>query len=254
MRSFAPYKCLTFDCYGTLVDWEGGIYTALGPLLEALPDSHPLSNDRLSTLKEFVRHEGVVQRAHPTKLYRDVLADAYANFASELGVSTSAEEQALFGASVKDWPAFPDTVNALRRLKKHFKLVIISNVDADSFTGTRDGALRGVDFDAVYTAQAIGSYKPSLNNFRYLIEHCHDELGVDKEEIIHTAQSLFHDVKPATEIGLTSAWIERGEICESVMGGDIRDFADAVKFDWRFKNMVSMAEAVDASEGVQHHL
>ncbi|KAF2157635.1 HAD-like protein [Myriangium duriaei CBS 260.36] len=244
-KPFDSFKCLTFDCYGTLVDWELGIYTALKPILGQLPESNPYRRDRLATLKEFIRHEGIIQRAHPTKLYREVLAAAYANFASEQGVKTTSEQQAQFGASVKEWPVFPDTIDALHRLKKHFKLVILSNVDVDSFKGTLHGALKGLDFDAIYTAQEIGAYKPDLNNFRYLIQHCHDDLGVEKAQIIHTAQSLFHDTAPATEIGLTSAWIERGEECPSVMGGNLADLKDKVKISWQFKNMGAFADAVD---------
>ncbi|KAF2150253.1 HAD-like protein [Myriangium duriaei CBS 260.36] len=247
--SFSPYKCLTFDCYGTLVDWEGGIYTALQPIISQLPSSHPLHNNRLRALKEFVHHEGIVQRAHPAKLYRDILALAFNAFAAEQGVTTTPEQDTRFGASVKDWPVFPDTISALQRLKKHFKLVILSNVDIDSFKGTLAGPLAGVDFDAIYTAQEIGSYKPDLNNFRYLIQHCREDLGVEKGEIIHTAQSLFHDTVPATLIGLTSAWIERGEDCESVMGGNLADLGEKVNIEWQFRNMGAMADAVDASEG-----
>lgn len=246
-RPITSFACLTFDCFGTLVDWEGGIYKALQPLVQQLSESHPLRSDRLATLKVFIKHEGLVQQARPKDLYRDVLAAAYGNLAEELGVQVTEDEKKRFGGSVGDWPVFPDTVEALKRLHKHFKLVILSNVDTESFKRTLTDQLTGIDFDAIYTAQEIGSYKPDLNNFDYLISHVEKDLGVKKEDIIHTAQSLHHDHVPAKQAGLVSAWIERGQDVESVMGGDPQDYADKVSYTWHFKTMAEMADAVDAA-------
>lgn len=246
-RPINSFKALTFDCYGTLVDWESGLYNNLQPLNEQLPESHPLKDNRLGLLRALVRHEGLVQSANPTLLYRDVLAAAYGNLAAELGVSADEAAKQKFGVGVGDWTIYPDTLDALNRLHKHFKLVILSNVDLDSFKRTLDKQFKGFPFDAIYTAQEIGSYKPDLNNFRYLIEHCDKDLGVKKEDILHTAQSLHHDHVPAKEIGLASAWIERGEEVESVMGGDPEAYADKVSYSWKFKNMREMADAVDAA-------
>lgn len=244
-RPLTSFKCLTFDCYGTLVDWEGGIYTALGPLTQQLPTDHSLYNNRPATLKAFIKHETSVQIEHPTELYSKVLAAAYTNFAAELGVSTNEQDAARFGGGVGDWPVFPDTIHALQRLKKHFKLVILSNVDKDSFSRTLAKQFVGIEFDAIYVAEEIGSYKPDLRNFEYLIAHCEKDLGVKKEDIIHTAQSLFHDQVPATTIGLTCAWIERGEDVESVMGGNLEALGDKVKLSWRYKNMGAFADAFE---------
>nr|POE85110.1 putative uncharacterized hydrolase ysaa [Quercus suber] len=246
-RPIKSFSCLTFDCYGTLVDWEGGIYTALGPMTSQFPASHPLHNDRLATLYTFVRHEGLVQSANPTALYSTVLGKAYGNMAAEQGVKASDEDMARFGASVGDWPVFPDTIAALQQLKKHFRLVILSNVDKESFSRTLAQQFVGIEFDAIYTAQDIGSYKPDERNFHYLIDHCSSDLGVSKDRIIHTAQSLMHDIVPSTSVGMTSAWIERGEDFKSVMGGDLQELKDKVKFDWQFKNMGQMAAAVEAA-------
>ncbi|UKZ81351.1 hypothetical protein TrVFT333_009123 [Trichoderma virens FT-333] len=246
-RPLSSFKALTFDCYGTLVDWESGIYNNLQPLNQQLADSHPLKNDRLGLLKALVRHEGLVQAANPTYLYHAVLATAYGNLATELGVSADEEAKAKFGFGVGDWTIYPDTLDALKRLHKHFKLVILSNVDLDSFKRTLEKQFQGFPFDAIYTAQEIGSYKPDLNNFRYLIEHCDKDLGVKKEDILHTAQSLHHDHVPAKQIGLSSAWIERGEEVESVMGGDPETYADKVSYSWKFTNMKEMADAVDST-------
>lgn len=246
-RSIDSFKALTFDCYGTLVDWESGIYNNLQPLNQQLDDSHPLKDDRLGLLRAIVRHEGLVQTANPTYLYHKVLAEAYGNLAAELGVRADEDAKAEFGYSVGRWPIYPDTLDALKRLHKHFELVIISNVDLDSFKRTLEKQFLGFPFDAVYTAQEIGSYKPDLRNFRYLIEHCDKDLGVKKEDILHTAQSLHHDHVPAKQVGLVSAWIERGEEVESVMGGDPKEYEERVAYSWKFKNMKEMADAVDAA-------
>ncbi|KAJ6444870.1 hypothetical protein O9K51_03270 [Purpureocillium lavendulum] len=250
-RPITSFKCLTFDCYGTLVDWEGGIYNALSKLTQQLPESHALKGDRAALLKAFVRNEGIVQRARPDALYSSVLSEAYGRVAEELGVEASEEDKAAFGNGVGDWPAYPDTVEALRRLKRHYKLVILSNVDRESFARTLSRQLAGVDFDAVYTAQEIGSYKPDLRNFAYLVDHCDRDLGVDKADIIHTAQALHHDHVPAKQAGLQSAWIERGVEIESVMGGDLKDYEDKVDFSWHFRSMGEMADAVQEAAAQQ---
>ncbi|RYO98790.1 hypothetical protein DL764_006996 [Monosporascus ibericus] len=246
-RPITSYSCLAFDCFGTLINWETALYRQLLPLIRRLPTSHPLYNDRSATLKALLKHEGRILVSRPTELYNKVLADAYGDLAAELGLEASDAEKTQFGASIGDWAAFSDTLDALQRLKKHFKLVILSNVDRESFQGTLRGPLGGVVFDAVYTAQDIGSYKPDLRNFQYLIDHCREDLGVEKESIIHTAYSLYHDLVPAKEIGLASAYIERSGEIDTVMGGKLRDFEGKVNFDWHFMTLGDMADAVDAA-------
>lgn len=245
-RAISSYDALTFDCYGTLVDWEGGIHAALTPLVDQLPADNPLRNDRLALLKAFNRQEIASQVQHPAAIYSEILAATYGNLAAELGIQASEEDKTKFGASVGEWPVFPDTVEALKRLHKHFKLVILSNVDRESFNKTLAKQLVGVDFDAIYTAQDIGSYKPDPRNFEYLIKHCEKDLGVQKENILHTAQSLYHDHVPSKQAGLTSAWIERLSGFESVMGGDLAKYQDKVSYTWHFNTMGEMADAVDA--------
>lgn len=249
MSSLQPtptqFKCLVFDCFGTLVDWETGIYQALAPLYTQLPPSHPLRHDRVSLLGAFTRNEGIVQSKNPKALYRDVLQEAYGRLADELGVASSLTERTDFGLGVSSWPVFTDTVDALSRLQKHFKLVILSNVDNQNFQKTIANHFRGVVFNAIYTAEDIGSYKPDLTNFNYLIEHCAKDLGVKKREIIHTAQSLPHDLVPAHSAGLQSAWIERSANGPSGMGGNLEEYANDVSFSWRFRDMKEMADAVD---------
>ena len=138
------------------------------------------------------------------------------------------------------WPIFPDTIEALKQLQNHYKLVILSNVDEKNFAQVLKNALAGVDFDAVYVAEAIGSYKPDLKNFQYLISHARDELGVQKEQILLTAHGLKSDHVPAMKIGMTSAWIARGQGDE-----DLKAVEGKVDFTWRFATMGEMAVAAD---------
>ncbi|HAX24536.1 MAG TPA: haloacid dehalogenase type II [Thermomicrobiales bacterium] len=192
------FSTLTFDCYGTLIDWESGILNALRLLLDQR--GHALGDD--ARLELFGKLEATAE-AGKYKPYREILATVAGGFGEQLGFETTAEERATFGASVPDWPAFPDSVAALRELKQHYKLVILSNVDDDLFAGS--ARRLEVPFDAVITAQQVGSYKPSPNNFRTLLER----LGTPKEEILHVAQSLFHDIAPANAAGLTTIWVNR---------------------------------------------
>lgn len=242
-RPITSFKCLTFDCFATLVDWEEGLWTALATLRQQLSEAQ---QDRSVILKSFIKHEDKIMEEHPRELYKAVLAMTYGRMAAEFGVPASEEDKTKFGDSVGDWPAFADTLDALKRLHKHFKLVILSNVDLVSFKRTLTDQMPGIDFDAIYTAQEIGTYKPDLNNFEYMVSHLEKDHGVKKEDIIHTAQSLFHDHVPAKQFGLVSAWIERGEKGESAIGGKPSDFGDKIDLQWRFKTMGEMADFVDA--------
>lgn len=247
-KSITGFRCLTFDCFGTLVDWNRGIWDALEPLLSKLPENSPLRQDRREVLRLANRHEMEVQRDKPSALYPQVLGEMYDGLAKELGVDTSEGERVRFGQSVADWPAFPDSLDALHRLHKTYKLVILSNVDRPSFEQTLEKQFPGLTFDAIYTAQDIGSYKPDLRNFQYLLDHCEEDLGVRKDDIIHTAQSLTHDHEPAKVIGLTSAWIERDSDVKTLEGGNLEGFEGKLDLTWRFKTLGEMADAVDAAQ------
>ena len=153
------FKVLSFDCYGTLIDWETGILAALRPL--AGRAGVVLDNDAM--LAEFAAHESAQQAATPDMPYAELLSRVHARLAGAWGVADDPAEAARFGASVGDWPAFPDTVAALARLQKRYRLVILSNVDRGSFQVTQQRL--GVTFDSIYTAQDIGSYKPDPRNF-----------------------------------------------------------------------------------------
>jgi 2-haloacid dehalogenase len=200
--TLAAFRVLTFDCYGTLIDWESGILTALRPLVRRAG----LTLDGESILTEFAAKEAAQQAATPAMPYAPLLSLVHSRLAQDWGVVVEVSESERFGASIGDWPPFPDTVEALRVLQQHYRLVILSNVDRVSFRATAQRL--GVTFDAIYTAQDIGSYKPDPRNFTYLIERLAED-GFQKSEILHVAQSLFHDHAPANAIGLASAWIDR---------------------------------------------
>ena len=194
------FKALSFDCYGTLIDWETGISQALAPLRERSGASvHDL-------LKAYGPIELAVEHEHPTRPYSKLLEEVHARLCRHFKVEEDVEEAAAFGASVGDWPAFPDSAEALGYLKRHFQLIILSNVDRLSFAGSQRRL--GVEFHHVLTAQDIGSYKPDLRNFEYLLGHLAEE-GIDRHDLLHVAQSLFHDHVPANQLDIASAWIDR---------------------------------------------
>ncbi len=230
----SDFTTLTFDCYGTLIDWETGMIEALAPLTGRV--GRPLSRDQI--LEAHARHESAQQRWTPARRYRDLLATVHRRLAEEWGVAASWEEAETYGASIKDWPAFPDSAEALRYLKTQFKLAILSNVDAASFAFSN--ARLAVEFDAVYTAEDIGSYKPAPRNFDYMLEKL-GSLGVAKGNILHTAESLFHDHEPATKAGLATCWIHRRHGVGG-SGATLRP-AYAPSTNFRFTSLAGMAEA-----------
>ena len=235
----SDFKALTFDCYGTLIDWESGMVAALKPLTDKVPG---LTRDAI--LEAHARHESAQQRQTPQLRYRDLLAVVYRRLAEEWGVGVSWEDCAAYGRSVADWPAFPDTVEALRYLKQHYKLVILSNVDNKSFAASNERL--GVAFDAIYTAEDVGAYKPSDRNFDYLLEKI-ATLGVEKAEILHTAESLFHDHVPARRHGLASCWIYRRHGQEGF--GATMDPGEVPEVAFRFNSMAELAAAHRAEIG-----
>jgi 2-haloalkanoic acid dehalogenase type II len=171
-------------------------------------------------------------------VYSDLLAQVYERLAREWGVRPGADEARAYGHSVKDWPAFPDSPAALQYLKRHYQLVILSNVDRESF---KDSQKRlQVEFDHVYTAQDIGSYKPDLRNFEYILREL-GKAGIQKHQILHTAQSLFHDHLPANKVGLANAWIDRRAGKEG--SGATHPVEHMPHYDFRFTSMAQMVEA-----------
>ena len=231
----SDFRVLTFDCYGTLIDWESGIHNGLQPLVAKGGVDRP--RDRV--LEAFARHESAQQAETPAMIYSELLATVHHRLAEEWGIPVTPAESARFGASVPYWPAFDDSAPALRYLKKHYELVILSNVDRESFAGSY--ARLGVTFDAVYTAQDIGSYKPDPANFEYMLTHLAKRWR-GKGAILHTAQSLFHDHGPAKRVGLTSAWIDRRQDRGGGWGATMPP-PEGAGYEFRFPSMAAMVEA-----------
>jgi 2-haloacid dehalogenase len=198
MLNFSQFECLTFDCYGTLIDWETGILTALKPILEG--HHRKLSDEEI--LELYAGLEAQVEAGEYLP-YRLVLQRVTQRLGARLSFPLYDGEAAALAESLKDWPAFPDTVDALKRLKKRFKLGIISNTDDDLFAGT--AKTLQVPFDFVVTAQQVQRYKPSHRSFERALEVS----GLPKGKILHCAQSVFHDVVPAKQLGIANVWIDR---------------------------------------------
>jgi 2-haloacid dehalogenase len=194
---------LTFDCYGTLIDWEAGIERALARHAAKHRVPPP---DLDAFLTAFGRLETTIQAAHPEWRYPKVLAELFQRLAADFAFPAALEDCVAFGESIGDWPPFPDSSAALKRLQRGRRLIVVSNVDRDSFAKS-ERAL-GVKFDAIVTAQDVGAYKPDPKMFaaaRAAIER----LGEDPARAVHVAQSLFHDIAPANAFGIPSVWVDR---------------------------------------------
>ena len=236
----SDFKALTFDCYGTLIDWETGMVEALKPLSSRA--RRDLSRDDI--LSAHARHESAQQLQTPAKLYSALLAIVYKRLAEEWGVAASWEECVAYGRSVRDWPAFPDSAASLQYLKQHYKLIILSNVDNENFAGSNKKLQ--VAFDAIYTAEDVGAYKPSDRNFEYLLANL-KTLGVEKRDILHTAESLFHDHGPANRFGLASCWIYR-QFGREGFGATMHP-GEMPKHDFRFTSLAEFVKAHQAEQG-----
>ena len=226
------FPVLSFDTYGTLIDWETGIWTALQPLLARL--ARP--PDREEALAAFALEESACQAATPGLLYSRLLAATHRNLARRWGCDPDHGEDLRFGRSVGEWPAFADAAEALAYLKGHHRLITLTNCDRASYRGS--AARLGNPWDAVLTAEEIGSYKPAEANFEFLLERVAEDFGAGPENILHVAQSLFHDHEPAKAMGLTTVWIDRRG---GRGGGATPGAGDSVEPDFRFGSMAAMA-------------
>lgn len=224
------FKAISFGCYGTLIDRDSGLHTALRPMLQA--GNIALSRDQV--LAAFVRHEVAQQSETPSMLYSRILTEAHRRLGREWGVLLSDESHALFGKSVAHWPVFADAPAALQYLKRYFHLAILSNVDKEGFAGT--ARRLDVRFDAVFTAEEIGSYKPDPRNFEHLIERL-GQAGIAREHILHAATSLPRDQVPASHCGIAFAWIDRGGSGPGAAPARIKGP------HFRFASMVDMVKA-----------
>ena len=239
IRQLADFKVLTFDTYGTLIDWEAGIYDALKPLLVQT------SLTREAALEGFAAAESAQQAATPTMIYSDLLSAIHRTLAEKWGVDADPGEAAAFGNSVKDWPAFPDAPAALAYLAQHYKMVTLTNCDRESYRGSNKRL--EIEWDAIHTAQDVGSYKPDHRNFDYLLEHLRTDFGFEKGDVLHTAQSLFHDHVPATAFGLATAWIDRRKDRDG-FGATVPPSGD-YRIDFHFASMAAMSAALKQELG-----
>lgn len=198
MLDVSAIKVLTFDCYGTLIDWESGLLAALQPVLRR----HGVALEDDAALETYAGLEAAAESG-PYLTYREVLATCLGHFGAHFQFAPSIDELERFSASVGDWPAFPDSAEALAALKKRFQLVVLSNIDDDLFA--LSNRRLGVTFDAVITAQQVQGYKPGHAHFHAALAR----LGLPRENILHVAQSLFHDHVPAKQLGFQTAWVNR---------------------------------------------
>ncbi len=201
MLDFTQFRFLSFDCYGTLIDWEAGILAALWPWLAKR--GHCISDrlilEKYGTIEAEVEHE-------PYRPYRQVLEEVVLRMARQLGFEATDEECRVLPESLASWPAFPDSVAALAQLRSRFRLAVLSNVDDNLFAASAEKL--GNPFEFVVTAQQVGSYKPSLQNFRVLLAKLAEQ-GITPNEVLHVAQSRFHDIAPAKALGLATVWVNR---------------------------------------------
>ena len=231
------FQALSFDCYGTLIDWETGIAAVLEPWVT----SHGRDFPREVLLTAYSAQEAHAEEEYPTDLYPQIIARAMRGLGEHLGIPVTDDDAEAMAASIPQWPAFPDSAEALARLSERYALIILSNVDRRSFAGSN--ARLHVTFTSILTAQDIGSFKPSIRNFHALLDDV-KRLGIPQEGLLHVAQSLFHDHVPAKSLGLPTVWINRRH--DNPGWGATPAPTHAVTPDWTFTSMKAFADAVDA--------
>ncbi len=231
------FRVLSFDCYGTLIDWETGILSVLRPWA----DEVDVDGTDEELLTAYAHQEADVTRELPQTVYPDVLATSFRRLCAALDRPAHQAWAARLAGSVPDWPAFADSADALAVLAEHYQLVIVSNVHRDGFAASN--LQLGAQFAAVITAEDAGSYKPAANHFREL-ERLLPDLGADRSELLHVAQSLFHDHVPAKRRQLRSVWINRRHDRQG--WGATPQPAEEWSFDAEFRSMASFARAVEA--------
>ncbi len=235
MIDLTRIRALSFDCYGTLIDWEQGIVNALRPWL----DEQNAEIDDAAILNLHAQLEPEAEAEHPDAPYPQILAAVHHKFARRLDIAPDDDAARAFSASVGDWPAFPDSAEALARLSSRFALIIASNVDHESFAGSQRRL--GVEFDEVVTAQDVGAYKPDHAHF-HEVQRRLETRGIAKDQWLHVAQSLYHDHVPAAELGLASVWINRPR---AYAGGDATPSVEGVTPSMEFRTIAEFADEVD---------
>ena len=236
--NLADYRALSFDCYGTMIDWEAGIAAVLRPWAREVK----LDLDDEQLLAAYGDNEAAVEQALPTARYPEVLAMAFRRTGEALGRAVDDAWAGRLGGSVPDWPAFPDSAGALASLATHYQLIVVSNVHRDGFAAS-NRRLRG-RFAAIITAEDVHAYKPADNHFRALLRAL-DELGIARGELLHVAQSLFHDHVPARKAGLASVWINRRH--DRPGWGATPEPSEAWSYDLELRSLAELAAAADAA-------
>ena len=230
----AEFDALSFDCYGTLIDWEAGISAVLGPWTQ----SRGLDMTDEALLTAYSGHEARAEAGHPGDSYPLILARSVRDLGADLGAEVTEDDAERLARSVPDWPAFGDSHDALTALSHRYQLIILSNVDRDSFAASNRRL--GVTFTSILTAQDIGSYKPSPRNFEALLAEA-ERLGIRKGRLLHVAQSLFHDHVPAQRAGLPTVWANRRHARPG--WGATPEPGANVTPDWEFPSMKAFADA-----------
>jgi 2-haloacid dehalogenase len=200
MLDFTRFEVLTFDCYGTLIDWEDGILRCLHRILAA--HGKDKDTDDATILRLYGDFEANAEQGEYRR-YREVLQSVVRQFGKQFGLAPTDEEANSLPESLKEWQPWPDTVAALRELRSRFRLAIVSNVDDDLFAATKPKL--GVEFDHIITAQQAEAYKPSLKIFELALRR----IALPANRILHVGQSLYHDVLPAQSLGLATVWVNR---------------------------------------------
>ncbi len=231
-------KALTFDCYGTLIDWETGIWDAFQPALLAA-SRNDVTRSRL--LAAYAEVESRIESEHPGLPYDQVLHRVHETLTEVLALEgVTPEMHTAFAHSLPHWPAFPDSADALRSLKYGgFRLFILSNVHEEGIA--HSVRKLGVSFDGIFTAESIGSYKPDLRNFHYALDHIEGEFGIHADDVLHVAQSQYHDIVPAKSIGLRCAWIDRQGLRHGGEWGATSPVKDPPKPDLVFDCLTDLA-------------
>ncbi|HLO41974.1 MAG TPA: haloacid dehalogenase type II [Phycisphaerales bacterium] len=240
MISLAGITHITFDCYGTLIDWEAGILKAIRPIL-SIHGRRP-SDDEV--LELYARVESSIE-AGPYMPYRDVLRETMAAIGLHYGLSLEEKELERLPASVAQWPPFADTVEALALLARHCTLTIVSNIDEDLFEGSRvrleggGGEESSRVIDRLVSAELCRSYKPHPRHFKVALAL----MDVPPQCVLHVAQSLYHDIVPARELGLRTAWINRRH--DKAGAGATPRVAPEIRHDLEFKDLASLARQIE---------
>jgi len=231
---FSRFTTISFDCYGTLIDWESGIL----PTLRAVLANHGQSLPDADILELYGEFEAQAESG-PYQSYRDVLQSVVRAFADHFHFEASSAELRSLHESVRAWPPFPDTVPALRELQKRYRLIVISNIDDDLFAETRKHL--GLEFDGVITAEQARSYKPSVNNFQMALR----TFAISPDRLLHAAQSVYHDVLPARSLGISTVWVNRKSARPGIGAVRASALPDSEKrADLEVPNLAGLAAAV----------